>query len=147
MLSLKQLDKSMCSSGKMVEVSSAKDTAWYPAMIVKEIEVGDKKKFIVKDWNKYLRCKGEEATPNTTIGSRWVRPTPPPSPVDNYALMETVEAFGGSGWGKGLVRAVLPENRYKVYLEAKKKEFTFKLSDLRPLMVWENGVWHNGPKV
>lgn len=147
MLSLKELDESMFSSGTMVEVSSPKDAAWYPAMIVKETEVDDKKKFIVKDWNKYLSCKGDEATPNKTVDSRRVRPIPPPSSVDKYTLLDCVEAFRGSGWHKGQVRCVLPENRYMVRLEATKQESVTKHSDLRPFMVWEDGVWHNDPQV
>ncbi|KAG7592912.1 Agenet domain plant type [Arabidopsis thaliana x Arabidopsis arenosa] len=143
---IEELDKSMFSSGTMVEVLSTKETVWSPAMVVKEIGVDDKKKFIVKDWNRYLSCNGDDAIPNKTVDSRRVRPIPPPSSVDQYTLLECVETFCGLGWHKGQVRKLLSDNRYSVILEATKQESTIKHSDLRPFMVWEDGVWHNDPK-
>lgn len=137
----------MFSSGTMVEVFSAKEAVWSPAMVVKEIDVDDKKKYIVKDWNRYLSCNGDDAIPNKTVDSHRVRPIPPPSSVDQYTLLEYVETFCGLGWHKGQVRKILSDNRYSVILEATKQESTIKHSDLRPFMAWEDGVWHNDPKV
>ncbi|ESQ39368.1 hypothetical protein EUTSA_v10001344mg [Eutrema salsugineum] len=145
---IKELDKSMFCAGTMVEVSSLIDraeAAWFPAMMVKEIEVGDERKFIVKDCNKHLNRNGDEARPNTTIDPRRVRPTPPPFSVEYYNLLERVEAFHGSVWRQGVVRAVLAEKRYMVSLVATKEEHVFKHSDLRPFKVWEDGVWRNVP--
>ncbi|EOA37307.1 hypothetical protein CARUB_v10010977mg [Capsella rubella] len=143
---IKELDKSMFSSGTMVEVSSAKDVAWFPAMMIQETDEDDKQKFIVKDWNKYLSSKGDEARPNKIVDSRRVRPIPPPSSVDKYSLLDCVEALRGSGWYKGKVRKILHDRRYMVSLEATKEETVFKHSDLRPFMVWEDGVWLEDPK-
>lgn len=140
----------MFSSGTMVEVSTVIDkseVAWFPAMIVKEIEVDDETKFIVKDCNKHLSFDGDKARTNTTVDSCRVRPTPPPFPVEEYKLLDRVEAFGGSVWRQGLVRGVLARNRYMVSLGTTKEESVFKHSDLRPCKVWEDGVWQDGPKV
>ncbi|ESQ49406.1 hypothetical protein EUTSA_v10020194mg [Eutrema salsugineum] len=140
----KDLDKSsMFCTGTMVEVSSVEDNmevGWFPAMIVTETEEDDEKKFIVKD----LTCNGDDAT--TTLDPHRVRPTPPPSSVGLYNLLECVEAFHNLRWRQGLVRRILSEKRYMVFLEATKEECVFKHSDVRPLMVWENGVWRNGAK-
>ncbi|CAN8260277.1 unnamed protein product [Cochlearia groenlandica] len=139
----KVLDKSMFCSGTMVEIRSVETkVVWFPTMIVKEIEKdGDEKKFIVKDWIKHLSCNGDEETLNTTVNFRCVRPTPPPSSPGVYTLLESVEAFHGSVWYQGLVTAVLSDKCYSVSLEATKEVHVFKHSELRPLKVWEDGVW------
>lgn len=143
---IEESNKSMFSPGTMVEVFSAKEAVWSPAMVVKETDVDDKKKFIVKDCNRYLSCNGDEARPTNIVNSRRVRPIPPPSSVDKYALLESVETFSGLGWHKGQVRKILSENRYTVRLEATQQESTIRHSDLRPFMVWEDGVWYNDLK-
>lgn len=135
----------MFCPGRMVEVSSSVDKAedaWFPAMLIKEIEVDGEKKFIVKDCN-------HEARPNTTVVPRRVRPQPPPpsSVEEKYTLMDRVEAFHGSVWRKGLVKEVRTGKRYKVFLVATKEEHFFSQSDVRPLKVWEDEAWHDVPKV
>ncbi|KAG7644613.1 Agenet domain plant type [Arabidopsis suecica] len=146
---IQELDKSMFSSGTMAEVSTIVDkaeVAWFPAMIIKEIEVDGEKKFIVKDCNKHLSFSGDEVRTNSTIDSSRVRPTPPPFPVEKYELMDRVEVFRGSVWRQGLVRGVLDHNCYMVCLVVTKEEPVVKHSDLRPCKVWEDGVWQDGPK-
>ena len=135
----------MFCPGRMVEVSSSVDKAedaWFPAMLIKEIEVDGEKKFIVKDCN-------HEARPNTTVDPRRVRPQPPPpsSVEEKYTVMDRVEAFHGSVWRQGLVKEVRTGKRYKVFLVAKKEEHFFGQSDVRPLKVWEDGAWHDVSKV
>ncbi|KAF2604551.1 hypothetical protein F2Q70_00024253 [Brassica cretica] len=142
---LNEVDKkTMFCPGRMVEVSSSVDKAedaWFPAMLIKEIEVDGEKKFIVKDCN-------HEARPNTTVVPRRVRPQPPPpsSVEEKYTLMDRVEAFHGSVWRKGLVKEVRTGKRYKVFLVATKEEHFFSQSDVRPLKVWEDGAWHDVSK-
>lgn len=147
----KEMSKSMFSPGTLVEVSCSVidkvEVAWVSAMIIKEIEECGEKKFIVKFCNKHLRCNdGDEAKPNMVVDSCRVRPTPPPFSVEEYNLLECVEVFRGSSWCQGLVRGILSEKGYLVNLEATKEDLVFKHSDLRPFKVWENGIWHNGPK-
>ncbi|CAA7014294.1 unnamed protein product [Microthlaspi erraticum] len=147
---IQELDDSMFCSGTMVEVSSVNkgEIRWSPAMVVKEIEEGGDKLFIVKDCNQHLRSyNGDEvARPNKTVDSCRVRPTPPPSSVEEYGLLECVEVFYGSLWRQGIVTRILSERRYRVSLKATKEEFEFKHSELRPFKVWEDGVWLNGAK-
>ncbi|CAH8251013.1 unnamed protein product [Arabidopsis lyrata] len=147
---VRELSKSMFSPGTLVEVSCVIDkveVSWVTAMIVKEIEDSGEKKFIVKAWNKHLRCSVDEAKPKMTVDSRCVRPTPPPFSVEEYDLLDCVEVlFHGLSWRQGVVMGVLTEKQYMVRLEATKDDLELKHSDLRPFKVWEDGVWHNGPQ-
>ncbi|KAF8101192.1 hypothetical protein N665_0209s0048 [Sinapis alba] len=148
----KELDNSLFFSGAMVEVCSVidktRETAWFPALLVTEIEYDDGEiKFIVKDFNQRLSCIGGEAAPTTTVDAHRVRPAPPPpSSVGEYELLERVEVLRGYGWCQGIVRKILTEQCYLVSLEVTKEECVFNHSQLRPLMVWENGIWRNESK-
>lgn len=131
-----------------MEVCSAKDKAWYPALMVTEIEGEDgESKFLVKDFNQRLSCIGGEATPSLVVDAHSVRPAPPPSSVGEFELMARVEVLRGSGWCQGFVQKILSEECYSVSLDVTKEEYVFKHSELRPLMVWENGNWHDESKV
>ncbi|WZY96237.1 hypothetical protein YC2023_068566 [Brassica napus] len=142
-----KVDNSEFCSGATVEVCSAKDKAWYPALMVTEIEGEDgESKFLVKDFNQRLSCIGGEATPSLVVDGHSVRPAPPPSSVGEFELMARVELLRGSGWCQGLVQKILSEERYWVSLDVTKEEYVFKHSELRPLMVWENGNWRDESK-
>ncbi|KAJ4893021.1 hypothetical protein Rs2_19815 [Raphanus sativus] len=144
-----ELDDSVLRSGATVEVCFVIDKtepAWFPGLLVTEIEGDDGDKFIVKDINQRLSCIGGETTPTTTVDACRVRPVPPPSSVGEYELLEPVEVLRGSGWCQGLVRRLLSEKSYLVCLKVTKEECVVQHSELRPLMVWENGTWHNKSK-
>ncbi|KFK37490.1 hypothetical protein AALP_AA4G264100 [Arabis alpina] len=144
---IQKLDKSMFSPGTILEVSSVIDkveTAWFPAMIIKEIEEDGERMFIVKECNKYLNSNGDEARQTKNVDPRRVRPSPPAASVEEYQLLESVEAFRGSSWRQGLVRGILSNKRYMVSVGSTKEESVFKHSELRPLMEWEDGVWREG---
>ncbi|KFK37488.1 hypothetical protein AALP_AA4G263800 [Arabis alpina] len=144
-----ELSKSMFSPGTKVEVRSVinnKEVVWTPAMIIKEIEVDDEKKFIVKEECNELSSDGDEARTNPAVHFRHVRPTPPHFSVDAYSLLETVEAFHDFKWRRGLVRKILYDKSYTVGLVDTNKEYEFQHSDLRPFKVWEDDVWCDGPK-
>lgn len=147
---MKELSESLFRSGTFVEVSCKIDkleAVWVPGLIVKEIEEDGEKKFIVKCCNKSLSFNGDEVKPNIVIDLCNVRPIPPPFFVKEYELLDRVDAFRGSGWRQGLVRGILSDKRYTVSFVATKDESVFKHSDLRPSKEWEDGVWHQGPKV
>ncbi|AED93210.2 agenet domain protein (DOMAIN OF UNKNOWN FUNCTION 724 8) [Arabidopsis thaliana] len=138
----------MFSPGTMVEVSSKineGEVVWVPSMVIKEFKEDDEYKYIVKD--KSFSCEGKKARPNKTVDLSSLRPIP--VSVDEYQLEENVEVFlDGMGWRHGRVmgsqeRAIgtLSQKWYFVRLESTKKQLTFKQSDLRPLKVWEDGVW------
>jgi hypothetical protein len=141
-------EEPMFSPGTMVEVSSKineGEVVWVPSMVIKEFKEDDEYKYIVKD--KSFSCEGKKARPNKTVDLSSLRPIP--VSVDEYQLEENVEVFlDGMGWRHGRVmgsqeRAIgtLSQKWYFVRLESTKKQLTFKQSDLRPLKVWEDGVW------
>ncbi|KAG2272946.1 hypothetical protein Bca52824_067501 [Brassica carinata] len=142
-------NSSVFRSGAMVEVCFVVENMeqWFPALLVTEFEdeIGEVK-FIVKDFNQRLSCIGGEATPTTAVAAHRVRPAPPPSSVGAYELLQRVEVLRGSGWCRGLVRKILTDERYLVSLEVTKEECVSKHSELRPLLVWENGNWHDESK-
>lgn len=144
------MSKSLFSSGTTVEVSreiSEVETAWVPAIVVKEVEVGG---VIVKSCYKSLTFDADEVIPSFTVDLLNVRPVPPPRScvVEKYELMARVDAFNGSAWRRCLVREILADKSYKVgFVAAAKEEDVFKHFDLRPSMEWEDGVWHQVPKV
>ncbi|KAG7603240.1 DUF724 domain-containing protein 9 [Arabidopsis thaliana] len=157
----------MFSPGTTVEVSSKinnKEVVWVPAVVIKEFKEDDEYKYIVRVYDKSFSCKGNEAARlNKTVDLCSLRPTPPSISVEEYQLKEYVEVFhDGMGWRQGRVmkiqeRVMLSQGRvmvsqgrvmgnlsqkcYIVLLEATKKQISFKQSDLRPLQVWEDGVW------
>ncbi|KFK28464.1 hypothetical protein AALP_AA8G517400 [Arabis alpina] len=144
-----ELSKSMFSPGTKVEVRSLINTnevVWTPAMVIKEIEVDVKKKLIVKEECSDLSSDGDEAKTNPAFYVRYVRPTPPHFSVEEYSLMQTVEAFHDFIWRRGRVRKILYDKSYTVGLVDTNKEYEFQHSDLRPFKVWEDGVWCDGPK-
>ncbi|ESQ39369.1 hypothetical protein EUTSA_v10001340mg [Eutrema salsugineum] len=141
---IKELSKSLFSSGTMVEVSRKIDkveAGWVPALVIKEI---GKKRLIVKPCDKSLTFTADEV--NFTVDLCNVRPIPPPSFVEEFKLLDRVDIFHGSVWRQGLVRGVLSGKRYSVSFVATKEESVFKQSDLRHSKEWENGVWHQGQK-
>ncbi|KFK32129.1 hypothetical protein AALP_AA6G201900 [Arabis alpina] len=139
---IQELNKSMFSPGTLVEVSSVirkVEPRWFPAMIIKEIEENGKKMFIVKE-----NSNGDEAKSTKTVDPSHVRPAPPAPSVEEYALLDCVEAFRISNWRQGVVRGILSNKRYMVSVESTKKELVLPHSKLRPLMEWEDGVWRKG---
>ncbi|EFH50407.1 predicted protein [Arabidopsis lyrata subsp. lyrata] len=118
-------EEPMFSPGTMVEVSSKineTEVVWLPAMS--------------------LSCKSSKSEPNRIVDFRSLRPTPPSISVDEYQSEEYVEVFhDGMGWRQGRVMGTLSQKLFTVLLEATKKELAFKHSDLRPLKLWENGIW------
>ncbi|XP_013635073.1 PREDICTED: uncharacterized protein LOC106340772 [Brassica oleracea var. oleracea] len=144
-----ELKKSMSFPGAMVEVTGAYlKTGWFPALMVTEVKDDIENKFLVKDLSQKLSLiNGDERTPPPIINAHCVRPAPPNSSVEEYRSCEWVEALCGHGWFPGLVKGALSENRYLVRMDITKEDREFKVSELRPLMVWEHGDWRERPKI
>ncbi|XP_056865038.1 DUF724 domain-containing protein 6-like isoform X2 [Raphanus sativus] len=137
---IKELSKSLFSSGTMVEVSrgiNRLEAAWVPAIVVTEVEAG----VVVKSCYKSLTFNAEEVTPSFAVDVRKVRPVPPPSSVEEYILSAPVDAFNGSAWRRCVVTAIRTDKSYQVSFVGTKEKDVFKHSDLRPSMEWEDGVW------
>lgn len=140
----------MFSPGTMVELCSKRDegeVVWVPAMVFKEFKENDEYRYIVKD--KPLIGRSYKTRPNKTVDLRSLRPIPPFIRVKEYQLEEDIEVYhDGIGWRQGRVVETrggvmesLSQRWCTLLIEATKKQCIFKQSDLRPLRVWENGLW------
>lgn len=142
-MSLKELGKSVFSSGTMVELRWS--FAWRPAMIIKEVE--NEEKFIVKYCDD-TSCRFSERSKISVIDSREVRPRRPLFSVGEYELLDRVEVVVGSVWSEGVVRGIVFKGRYMVsFGKTKVASVQVSCSDIRPPMEWEDGIWHKRPKV
>ncbi|CAA7039715.1 unnamed protein product [Microthlaspi erraticum] len=138
------VQESMFSSGTPVEVSSLKnktEIVWGPAMIIKEINESDEKKYLVKLCADNLSFKGVKGRPIITVDWSRVRPRPPPFSVEEYQSLEYIEVFHWASWRQGRMIRILPRKWGLVTIDAENKEVSCKLSDIRPSKVWEDGVW------
>ncbi|EFH50409.1 agenet domain-containing protein [Arabidopsis lyrata subsp. lyrata] len=138
------------SPGTMVELCSKRDegeVVWVPAMVFKEFKENDEYRYIVKD--RPLIGRSYRTRPNKTVDLRSLRPIPPPIRVKEYQLEDYIEVYhDGIGWRQGRVVETrggvmesLSQRWCTLLIEATKKQLTFKKSDLRPLRVWEDGLW------
>lgn len=151
----------MFISGAMVEVSDKIDkgeVVWVPAIIIKEIvddededeeekeeeeeeEEEDEKKYFVKVCVNPSSFEGIKKRPNKEVDMRSIRPRPPPFSAEELKLVDYIEVFHGTSWRQGRVIGRVFRGRCKVLLEATNKLLSFKISDIRPSKVWEDGVW------
>ncbi|KAF8107785.1 hypothetical protein N665_0117s0053, partial [Sinapis alba] len=139
-----ELSEDMFTTRKLVKVTrkiGEKEDIWDQALILKEIQVSNKRKFMVKrcSSSQHLSDDAEEMT--TTVDICKIRSSPPRNLFENYTLAENVEVFVGYGWRKGVVREIHEENQYKVCFKATKEEAVFKNYEIRRLMEWQDGVW------
>ncbi|XP_009128699.1 DUF724 domain-containing protein 8 isoform X2 [Brassica rapa] len=154
-------EKPMFISGAMVEVSDKIDkgeVVWVPAIIIKEIvddededeeekeeeeeeEEEDEKKYFVKVCVNPSSFEGIKKRPNKEVDMRSIRPRPPPFSAEELKLVDYIEVFHGTSWRQGRVIGRVFRGRCKVLLEATNKLLSFKISDIRPSKVWEDGVW------
>ncbi|XP_010421186.1 PREDICTED: DUF724 domain-containing protein 10-like [Camelina sativa] len=143
-------EEPMFSPGTMVELRSkineTDEFVWVPAMVIKEFKEGDDGEFryIVKDMP--LIRKSYEGRPNKTVDLPSLRPIPPFFRVEEYQVDELIEVYhDGYGWRQGRVTESQIPMMGRLWcgllMEATKKKVLFKKSDLRPLKVWEDGVW------
>ncbi|KAJ0233128.1 Agenet-like domain-containing protein [Hirschfeldia incana] len=140
----KELAKSVFSCGTMVEFRCS--FAWRPAMIIKKVQ--NEESFIVKYCDdRFFRFS--ERSRISVVDSLEVRPRQPPPlcAVGKYELLDRVEVVNGSVWSEGVVRGILYKGRYMVSIgKTKVASVQVGVSDLRPPMEWEDGMWHKRPK-
>lgn len=105
-----------------------KENVWVQSLVVKEIQGGDKREFLVKRYlgpsSQHLSDGEEEKC--TAVDICKIRPSRPLNLCAEYELLNIVEVFVGYGWRKGVVREVDIDNNYKVCFEDTKEEAVLK---------------------
>ncbi|KAJ0243145.1 hypothetical protein HA466_0203690 [Hirschfeldia incana] len=101
-------------------------------------QVEDEKKYFVKVCVNPSSFEGIKKRANI----RSIRPRPPSFSDIELRSAEYLEVFHGTSWRQGRVKGSIFRVRWKVLLEAATdKLLSFKISDIRPSKVWEDGVW------
>ncbi|KAJ4910132.1 hypothetical protein Rs2_04753 [Raphanus sativus] len=103
----------------------------------KEEEEGDGKKYVVKVCINTSSFEGIKK--KVEMGS--IRPRPPPFSAEELNSVEYIEVFYGTSWRQGRAMGSMFRGRCKVLLEATDKMLSFKISDIRPSKLWEDGAW------
>ncbi|XP_024012966.1 DUF724 domain-containing protein 7 isoform X2 [Eutrema salsugineum] len=137
----RQLTESDFSAGKTLEVRNEVEPfgdVWAPAIAIKENEDGT---LLVK----YKTLSGE--CNKTSVPYSKIRPSPPPSCLDAFRLMQNVDALLECGWCQGVVMKVLSGKRYSVLLGQNKQSKDFGHLQLRPSMEWKDGAWQTEEQV
>ncbi|CAH8304866.1 unnamed protein product [Eruca vesicaria subsp. sativa] len=106
-----------------------------------EEEDNDEKKYVVKFCVDPSSFEGIKIRPNKKIDMRSIRPRPPLFTAEELKSVEYIEVFHGTSWRQGRVMGKMSRGWCKVLLEATNKVLSFKISDVRPSIVWEDGVW------
>ncbi|XP_063943928.1 DUF724 domain-containing protein 1 isoform X2 [Daucus carota subsp. sativus] len=129
----------MFTEGTAVEVSfkEEKHDVWHVGTVMKVTGIN---KFLVK-----FQCPGDDDD-EQEVSSSDVRPSPPSAKANNFALREEVEAYFECCWRSGVVKELLVDRRYLVFIKQAKTEMIFDIVNLRPRMVWIDGKWSNEAK-
>jgi len=131
--------------GDVVEVSSDDEGfcgAWYTATIIGS----NGEAFLVEYQN--LRTDDDRELLKETVDSLQIRHIPPNTPVvDNFKLLEEVDAFHNDGWWVGVISKVLEGPRYMVYFKPWNEEIECGHNDLRLHHEWIDGKWLQASKV
>ncbi|KAL6525884.1 hypothetical protein OROMI_030279 [Orobanche minor] len=129
----------MFDVGRKVEVSfHRKDcqVAWFPATINQDLGNGS---YLVE----YRSAISDEEVQTAKVDddSLHLRPCPPLLKVNNFVILEKVDALFDFGWWSGVINKVLEHSRYMVFFKPMNMEREFQQSELRSHMDWKNGKW------
>ncbi|KAK7344288.1 hypothetical protein VNO77_13728 [Canavalia gladiata] len=138
--SVETVKEDMFSVGKVVEVSSDEDGfqgAWFSATVV---EVIGKEKFLVEYHS--LLADDDSQLLREEVDVLHIRPHPPDTcVVDQFGLLEEVDALYNDGWWVGVISKVHDDSRYIVYFRSSNEELEFQHSQLRLHQDWIDGKW------
>ncbi|KAL6504977.1 hypothetical protein OROGR_024794 [Orobanche gracilis] len=129
----------MFDVGRKVEVSfHRKDcqVAWFPATINQDLGNGS---YLVE--YRSAISDDEVQTAKVDVDSLHLRPCPPLLKVNNFVILEKVDALFDFGWWSGVINKVLENSRYMVFFKPMNMEREFQQSELRSHMDWKNGKW------
>ncbi|KAF3596696.1 hypothetical protein DY000_02021677 [Brassica cretica] len=143
-LELKVLSQHMFRTGKLVEMTreiseSEKEKIWVRALVITEIQGGDRRKVLIKRCTSSQNLSDEAEEKHSIVDICKIRPSPPRDLCAEYSLNDFVEVIVTHGWRKGRVTEILIENNYKVYFDATKEDAVFSYTEIRLSMEWLGG--------
>ena len=143
-LELKVLSQHMFRTWKLVEMTreiseSEKEKIWVRALVITEIQGGDRRNFLIKICTSSQNLSDEAEGKPSTVDICKIMPSPPRDLCAEYSLNDFVEVVVTHGWRKGRVTEILIENNYKVYFDATKEDAVFNYTEIRLSMEWLGG--------
>ncbi|CAN6906285.1 unnamed protein product [Brassica oleracea] len=140
----KVLSQHMFRTGKLVEMTreiseSEKEKIWVRALVITEIQGGDRRKLLIKRCTSSQNLSDEAEEKHSIVDICKIRPSPPRDLCAEYSLNDFVEVIVTHGWRKGRVTKILIENNYKVYFDATKEDAVFNYTEIRLSMEWLGG--------
>ncbi|CAF2073338.1 unnamed protein product [Brassica napus] len=134
----------MFRTRKLVEMTreiseSEKEKIWVRALVITEIQGGDRRNFLIKICTSSQNLSDEAEGKPSTVDICKIMPSPPRDLCAEYSLNDFVEVVVTHGWRKGRVTEILIENNYKVYFDATKKDAVFNYTEIRLSMEWLGG--------
>ncbi|CDY57562.1 BnaCnng32130D [Brassica napus] len=118
----KVLSQHMFRTGKLVEMTreiseSEKEKIWVRALVITEIQGGDRRNFLIKRCTISQNSSDEAEGKHSIVDICKIRPSPPRDICAEYSLNDYVEVVVTHGWRKGRVTEILLENNYSVEFE------------------------------
>ncbi|KAH0859956.1 LOW QUALITY PROTEIN: hypothetical protein HID58_088217 [Brassica napus] len=134
----KVLSQHMFRTGKLVEMTreiseSEKEKIWVRALVITEIQGGDRRNFLIKRCTSSQNLSDEAEGKHSIVDICKISPSPPRDLCVEYSLNDFVEVVVAHGWRKGRVTEILIENNYKVYFDATKEDALWALSSVNQL--------------
>ncbi|CAN6862528.1 unnamed protein product [Brassica oleracea] len=140
----KVLSQHMFRTGKLVEMTreiseSEKEKIWVRALVITEIQGGDRRIFLIKRCTSSQNLSDEAEGKHSIVDICKISPSPPRDLCVEYSLNDFVEVVVAHEWRKGRVTEILIENNYKVYFDATKEDAVFNYTEIRLSMEWLGG--------
>ena len=132
----------------MTRKISESKVIWVRTLVITEIQVGDRRKFIIKRCTSSQNLSDEVEGRHTIVDICKIRTSLPRNLCAQYSLNDFVEVFVTHGLRKARVMEILIDNHYKVYFEATKENAAFNYTEIRLSMEWlSGGSWILAHKV
>ncbi|CAL5208688.1 unnamed protein product [Lathyrus oleraceus] len=133
--------------GTLVEVCSEEDGfkgAWFCATLI-EPKAGWK--FEV-EYDSFVDDEDDYKLLREEISIFHIRPVPPKTDdIDEFKVLDEVDAYYRDGWWVGVVSKVLGDSKYVIYFINSNEEMEFQHSELRVHQDWVDNKWVMASKV
>ncbi|KAL3508761.1 hypothetical protein ACH5RR_028162 [Cinchona calisaya] len=126
--------------GDSVEICSNEDGFLGSHYEAKVIARKGKNKFLV-EYKTLVKEEDEKELLKEVVESSKIRPQPPLIRVQEFNVLDKIDAFDNDGWWVGRITGRDAFNKYYVYFESSGDEFLYPFACLRLHQEYENGLW------